>query len=52
MVRKEVLHSLIDAKKIAILDVLLTAHEEMILFTENASTRDAICSIVHLFAGT
>lgn len=31
MVRKEVLHSLIDSKKIAILDVLLNAHEEMVL---------------------
>lgn len=31
MVRKEVLHSLIDSKKIAILDILLTAHEELVL---------------------
>lgn len=31
MVRKEVLHSLIDSKKIFILDVLLNAHEEMVL---------------------
>jgi len=31
MVRKEMLHSLIDAKKIAILEVLLNSHEEMFL---------------------
>lgn len=31
MVKKEVLHSLIDAKKIALLEVLLTAQEEIVL---------------------
>ncbi len=31
MVKREVLHSLIDSKKMAILEILLNAHEEMFL---------------------
>ncbi len=51
MVRKEVLQSLIDFKKIAILEILLNAHEEMFLKEISQKSKVPLASTFRILQG-